>query len=231
MEQRKIRGLKTANLLVFILFLFIAGGLAFGQAPSIRIEVPYKFAVGSKILPAGSYTVTVDQIGLSLRSDTGGPFHALIITRLSGPASLFRDGSLIFDKVNGERVLSEVWIPGTDGLLLHKIPTDHSRDVLFGSELSQTRAVSGKTAYNLTCAKCHGVDGTGDKAADKFFDVTIPRLNSADVQSKSDAELREQITKGSLKMPPVEIEEGGFLHRLPRQDVEAVIVYLRTFKK
>jgi mono/diheme cytochrome c family protein len=233
MQPMKSRGMKAARFMAFILFMFVAAGLAFGQVQSMRFEVPYKFAVGLKALPAGTYTFSVDQIGLlSLKSATGGPFRALAIARLSGPAELFRDGSLIFDKTtSGDRILSEVWIPGTDGLLLHKIPKDHGRDVLLGSELSQTRAVSGKTAYNLTCAKCHGADGKGDKAADKFFDIAIPRLSSAQVQGKSDAELRELIAKGSEKMPPVEVDESGFRHRLPQQDVDAVIAYVRTLKR
>jgi mono/diheme cytochrome c family protein len=232
MQQMKTRGMKAARFMAFIVFMFVTGGLAFGQAQSMRFEVPYKFAFGPKALPAGTYTFSVDQSGfLSLKSATSGPFRALAITRLSGPAELFRGGSLVFDKTNGDRILSEVWIPGTEGLLLHKIPKDHGRDVLLGSELSETRVVSGKTAYNLTCARCHGADGKGDKGADKFFNIAIPRLSSAEVQSKSDAELREQIAKGSERMPPVEIDESGFLHRLPQQDVDAVIAYVRTLKR
>ena len=53
------------------------------------------------------------------------------------------------------------------------------------SALDQTGTVSGKAAYNLTCGRCHGTDGKGDERADKFFKTTIPRLNSADVQGKS----------------------------------------------
>jgi hypothetical protein len=32
-------------------------------------------------------------------------------------------------------------------------------------------------------------------------------------------------------MPPVEIDESGFRHRLPPQDVDAVIAYVRTLKQ
>jgi mono/diheme cytochrome c family protein len=98
------------------------------------------------------------------------------------------------------------------------------------SDLNQTRAVSGKTAYSLTCGKCHGQDGKGDASADKFFNMTIPRITSVAVQGKSDAELRDLVTKGSSTMPPVEIDESGFRHRLPSQDVDAVIAYVRTLK-
>lgn len=99
------------------------------------------------------------------------------------------------------------------------------------SRLNQTGTTSGKAAYNLTCGRCHGTDGQGDERADKFFQTTIPRLSSADVQGKSDAEFRELITQGSRVMPPVEIDEAGFRHRLPPQDVDAVIAYVRTLKR
>jgi len=60
--------------------------------------------------------------------------------------------------------------------------------------------------------------------------VTIPHLNSAQIKSKSDAELKAIISSGTSDMPPVEIEESGFMHRLPAQDVDAVIAYVRTLK-
>ena len=121
---------------------------------------------------------------------------------------------------------------GADGILLHSTPKSHSHEVILLSEgLDQNRSVSGKAAYNQTCIRCHGPDGKGDKNADKFFNTTIPRLSSAEVQSKSDAELREIITKGSSAMPPVEVDESGFRHRLPPQDVDAVIAFVRTLKQ
>ena len=80
--------------------------------------------------------------------------------------------------------------------------------------MNRAQGGSGKTTYNLTCARCHGSDGGGNTQADQFFHTNIPRLNSAAVQSKSDAELKETIAKGIRAMPPVEIEESGFRHHL-----------------
>jgi mono/diheme cytochrome c family protein len=102
---------------------------------------------------------------------------------------------------------------------------------MFSYVLDQNPNVSGRVAYDRTCSRCHGPAGRGDERADKFFNVTIPRLSSAEVQSKSDAELREIITKGSRVMPPVEVDESGFRHRLPPVDVDAVIAYVRTLKQ
>ncbi|MDR3674619.1 MAG: cytochrome c, partial [Acidobacteriota bacterium] len=111
-------------------------------------------------------------------------------------------------------------------------PKSHPHEVILLSDgMDQNRSVSGKVAYEQTCMRCHGATGKGDKNADKFFNVTIPRLSSAEVQSKSDDELKEIITKGSRAMAPVEIDESGFRHRLPPQDVDAVIAFVRTLKQ
>jgi len=231
MRQKKAWGVMTTTLMVFILVASCAVDAAFGQARAMQFEIPYSFTFGTKVLPAGTYTFSENQSFLAVQPATGGPMKMLIITWLSGPADFFRGGSVVFDKTDDRRILSEIWWPGSDGILVHSIPKSHGRDLLFASDLSQTGTVSGKKAYNLTCGRCHGMDGMGDKRADKFFDTTIPRLSSAGVQSKSDAELREQISQGSRLMPPVEIDESGFRHRLPPQDVDAVIAYVRTMKQ
>jgi mono/diheme cytochrome c family protein len=218
-------------LLAFTLAAFFAAGWAYGQQQSLRIEVPYEFVLGSKVLPAGTYSFSADDKWLVVKSAAGGGFYQQVISRLGGPSELFRDGSVIFDKTNGKRVLAEVWIPGMNGVLVHSNPKNQDRDVLLGSTLDQTHPASGKAAYNLTCSRCHGPDGNGNEKADKFFKVVIPRLNSAAVQSKSDAELKQLITQGIRNMPPVEIDEAGFRHRLPSQDVDAVIAYVRTLKR
>ena len=232
MQQMKTLSAMARSLMAFNLVTFLAVGPAFGQTgPAENVEIPYEFTVASKVLPAGTYTFSVDSLGLGVRSPTSGVLHAHILTRLSGPAQFLRDGALVFDRTGGGHILSEVWMPGTDGILLRSNPKNYSREVLLASFLSQSRTVSGREAYNLTCARCHGSDGKGDARADKFFNTTIPRLSSAEVQGKSDAAFREIIIKGTSVMPPVEIDESGFRHRLPLQDVDAVIAYVRTLKR
>jgi mono/diheme cytochrome c family protein len=114
---------------------------------------------------------------------------------------------------------------------VHAISKGGDRVVISGATLDANHTYSGKAAYSLTCARCHGDNGKGNPEADKFFGLTIPRLNTPQVQSKTDAELKQLITEGSSVMPPVEIDESGFRHRLPPQDVDAVIAYVRTLKR
>jgi mono/diheme cytochrome c family protein len=231
LQRFTTREVAAMRFVAFLLFTCVTVGPAFGQAQSMRSEIPYQFTFGSKVLPAGTYTFKVNGMGLTALSASNGQFTQNIITWISGPAQFLRDGSLVFDKTDAGPVLSEVWMPGTNGLLLHSIPKGHSRDVLLVSGLSQSGAVSGKTAFSMTCGRCHGQDGNGDERANKFFNTAIPKLTSPQVQAKSDAELRALITQGSQTMPPVEIDESGFRHRLPPQDVDAVIAYVRTLKQ
>ena len=233
MQQMKTRDAMARGLMAFILVTFFAVGLAFGQTGQVvHVEIPYEFTCASKVLPAGTYTFSETPFGLQVQSAKGETFTAHILARLSGPTEFLRDGSLVFDKTGGGRILTEVWMPGTDGILLRSSPKNYSHELfMFSSGLNQNPNVSGRVAYERTCSKCHGPTGKGDKGADKFFNITIPRLSSAEVQSKSDAELREIITKGTSQMPPVEIDESGFRHRLPPQSVDAVITYVRTLKR
>jgi cytochrome c5 len=232
MQQMKTWGAMASRLMAFVLVTFFAVGPAFGQTGlGMRVEIPYEFTFASKVLPAGTYTFSVTNFGLRLQSATGEKSTAIIVTRLGGPPEFLRDGCLVFDKTGGGHILSEIWLPGEDGILVHSNPKKQDREILLVSGTYPTRKLSGKAAYNLTCARCHGPDGKGNERADKFFNLTIPRLTSAEAQGKSDAELREIITKGTSAMPPVEIDESGFRHRLPPQDVDAVIAYLRTLKQ
>ena len=224
------RNVTSARLLICLLATAFAASVAQGQARE-RIEIPYPFTLGSQQLPAGTYTVSLNGGLLVMQSSTGEPLRSVIITRLSGPNSFLQAGSLVFDSTGGRNRLSEVWLPREDGALVYGIPKGHTRTVLSFSELDSSGHASGKTAYELTCARCHGEEGKGNGKADQYFGVTIPRLSSADVQSKSDAELRAIITAGTKNMPPVEVEESGFRHRLPPQDVDEVIAYLRTLKQ
>ncbi len=223
----------TATRLLTCLFATVFAAFpALGQR-RVEVQIPYPFtvSVGSHAYPAGTYTVSLNNGILVMQSSTGQQIRQMIITRLSGPNSFLQGGALVFDNAGGGHILSEVWLPNEDGALVYSIPKGETRSVLSFSELATTGHASGKTAFDLTCARCHGQEGQGNPKADQYFGITIPRLNSAAVQSKSDAEIRAIIMAGTATMPPVEVEEGGFRHRLPPQDVSAVIAYVHTLKR
>ena len=84
-------------------------------------------------------------------------------------------------------------------------------------------ASAGHAVYDKSCKACHGNEGQGNPGIAKAMYVTIHDLGSADVQGKSDAELRKIITEGKGKMKPVQ--------SVPADQVPNVIAYIRSLAK
>jgi mono/diheme cytochrome c family protein len=84
-------------------------------------------------------------------------------------------------------------------------------------------APEGKTVFDTKCQPCHGPKGEGKAAIAKMFGVEMQHLSSKEVQSKSDAEIKQIITTGKGKMKPV----AG----LTEKQVQDVITYVRTLKE
>jgi mono/diheme cytochrome c family protein len=84
-------------------------------------------------------------------------------------------------------------------------------------------AKAGKTAYDTSCKSCHGPDGTPVATVAKMMKVEMKDLKSAEVQSMSDAEIANIVTKGKGKMQPVKA--------LNAKSAEDVARYVHTLKK
>jgi mono/diheme cytochrome c family protein len=234
----QMRNVKTLvrNMVCFVAVAVFAAGVAIGQSgKQMGFEVPYAFHVGSKAMPAGTYKFSLSERGtgrVQVQPEKGGAVWANVVAPLKAQTELFPGGYLVFDKSASGLRLSEVWMQGIDGVLLHAIPNGHERMILVsGARFDPNRAYNGKTVYNMTCAKCHGEDGKGNEGADKFFNTKIPHLASQQIQGLPDEAFKTQIEMGNGKMPPVEVNEGGFQHRLPSQYVDDVIAYVRTLKE
>jgi hypothetical protein len=214
-------------------------GVVTADAQTLAGNIPFEFIVGKKVLPAGNYqfapkpgtTLTSGSSStpwLTVTSDNHPVANLPIVTRLGGTSDL-RDATLVFDSSEGRRVLSEVWIPGAGGMLIHATPQGHSHEMVI-LQSGRSAGLSGQAAFERTCARCHGPNGNGNEAADKCFQTTVPRLNSEYVQAKSDTELTEIITQGRRLMDPVRVGQSTVQHLLPTESVAAVIAYVRTFK-
>ncbi len=84
-----------------------------------------------------------------------------------------------------------------------------------GASAAFAGATEGKAVYDAKCKACHKADGSGMAA------MKMRPLSSPDVQGKSDADLKKDITTGVGKMKPV-----------PLSDAQAadVVAYIRTLK-
>ncbi len=85
---------------------------AHAQSPVARATVPFEFAAGGAMLPAGEYTVDVpDMLGLMVLRGSAGNSVALIAT-FSGATSQSTTAKLNFERRDGMAYLSSVEWPG-----------------------------------------------------------------------------------------------------------------------
>ena len=84
-------------------------------------------------------------------------------------------------------------------------------------------AAAGAELYATKCRTCHGKDGEGNANMAKALKVEIKPLGSADVQKKSDADLKKNVTDGTGKMKGV----AG----ISASDLDNVVAHIRSLKK
>jgi cytochrome c5 len=211
---------------------------AYGQVQTQRAlsgNIPFEFTIGKRVLPAGTYGFTLSRntSGFLLLAVTGGAAGKITVPVMTQLGQSFDPGDarLVFDTTDSKHALSEVWMPQEGGLLIQSTPKNHTHDTVIAVVSGPTTKLSGDKIYEQTCQKCHGPKGQGNPAADKFFQVSIPRLDSAVVQGKSDEELKDIISHGKRNMPPVRIGQATVQHLLPPDSVEAVIRFVRSFKQ
>lgn len=94
--------------------------------------------------------------------------------------------------------------------------------LLFGAVQAFAGAAEGKAVFDSKCKSCHGADGSGNPAIAKMMKVTMKPLGSAEVQARSDAELKKDITQGTGKMKP---------QSLTAKQADDVVAFIRTLKK
>ena len=81
---------------------------------------------------------------------------------------------------------------------------------------------TGESLFKGKCAMCHGPDGAGKTPMGEK--LKIPDMHSADVQKKSDADLKTVIAKGKDKMP-------GYETKLSKEQIDKLVSYIRELGK
>ena len=119
--------MKRRFALVLASLALTAPAMAHAQ-DDVVADVPFKFMAAGKVHEAGTYTVRVaDDMKLVELTPAKGHSAALLVeTRLAEPPSRISQGRLVFDKVADTYTLSELWMPGDDGFLLHSTKEPHT---------------------------------------------------------------------------------------------------------
>lgn len=102
-------------------------------ADTVIANVPFAFKAGAKSLPAGEYQFVVhpndEIVAVSSTTNPKGPSSMVgIVTRLA--AVNLPDARVVFDKVGGQYILSEVWQPEGEGILVQATKGRHEHHVV-----------------------------------------------------------------------------------------------------
>ena len=81
---------------------------------------------------------------------------------------------------------------------------------------------AGEKLYKSKCVACHGADGKGDTPTGKKLGARD--LGSTEVQSQSDAQLIDLVTKGKGKMP-------AYGKTLKDDEIKDLVGYVRDLAK
>lgn len=90
---------------------------------------------------------------------------------------------------------------------------------LLSAVIAQTDAAA---LFKARCSLCHAENGSGESPSGKALKARDLRSN--EVQTKSDAELTESITKGKGKMP-------AFGQKLKPEQIQQLVAYIHQLKK
>jgi hypothetical protein len=119
---------------VALVVAFVVGG-AMAYAQNISADIGFPFVAGGKEMAAGKYTVEVTadrERVVVLKGPDGLQVMMPVITTL-GRHDRDPDAEFVFDKIDGKLLLSEIWMPSKDGLLVLATKGRHEHAVLGGS--------------------------------------------------------------------------------------------------
>jgi hypothetical protein len=128
---------QTVRLLLAAAIVAVAAGAAVAQTNMAQVNIDFSFVAAGQTMPAGKYVIEISP-GPGGRVTMRGAKTAvlLVVTRL-GRHDNDKDPELVFDKVDGKFLLSEVWLAGEDGYLLTDTKAEHGHFVVGGSHPSK----------------------------------------------------------------------------------------------
>lgn len=134
----------TAIALLAIANLAMAG-TSFAQSNGVRAKVPFAFAVGNKVFPAGTYTITSRSDRMIMIRNLDQTVAALSLVHQDGNKSP-NGGKLVFHRYAGQYFLNEILCD--DANMNFELPTSKRQEM---AQLQQARL--GASAETLVAAR------------------------------------------------------------------------------
>jgi hypothetical protein len=121
-----------ATVVAFFVVFLLGGAQAFAQP--VKVNIGFPFVANGIQLPAGTYTMegSSSSMTVTLRGATGSPVVMPVVTFL-GRHDKDPEPEVVFDKIDGKLILSEIWGPGQDGLQVSTTKQKHEHAVVGGS--------------------------------------------------------------------------------------------------
>lgn len=104
------------------LLLLVLAAPAFAQVETMQVNVPFAFSVGKKVLPAGQYVVSTNN--LDTYTFLGQGVSALALTNAVDSGATEHEPSLIFETDGQHHWLAQIWLSDAHtghALLSHSI--------------------------------------------------------------------------------------------------------------
>ncbi|HEX8843955.1 MAG TPA: hypothetical protein VF791_04900 [Pyrinomonadaceae bacterium] len=144
-REMKKQALKAVTMLISIIalaFMTAVATSAQSRGHSLKADIPFDFAVGDKMLPAGEYTVgkasTQDDSVISIRSNEGSQSAVRLTNNVQANAPKKR-ALLIFNRYGNTYFLAQIWTAGsTEGREMLKSKAERAAE----SELAKIHSGS-----------------------------------------------------------------------------------------
>lgn len=104
---------RKAGLAAFAVAALLYAAPVSAQTHLMRVNIPFQFAAGNEVLPAGEYEVVLDPFArILLRNSAQTSFIALSAKSERGSGSNLSPGALWFDRYADTLFLIAAWTPG-----------------------------------------------------------------------------------------------------------------------
>jgi hypothetical protein len=127
---------KTRFLVMSCLLAVLPVVSAYSQSMGpVKADIPFQFTAAGKVYPAGEYTFSRGngpvKESFIIRGPGGVSGLVTILTRTAGGIHTTpQDAHVVFDVMGDTNFLSEIWIPGDDGYVLHITKEKHTHRIV-----------------------------------------------------------------------------------------------------